>query len=198
MQYRKTLLSSMFLSVALLTACGGNEGDDVAKNENKEVQQEVAKETVVEDDGLKLLEGYMVVGSETNGYIQIPEDYVPFVEAGVSNDITAFAKVDQSVKVNLLSLGNTSTLNAVQKNLESNLQTDGQEPSATPMTVGGNEAVQIYTYYEADKTNLYVYLIQTDTDITYLSIEYTGDNDQVRDNIVMSFSKTDYSKEKSN
>lgn len=141
---------------------------------------------------VSLEEGFKVVGDDEYGWLQIPEDFVKFIEATNPNSpAKQFAKGDKSFILTFNPLPTEASHEDLVMNLVEHMRSQGPSVLAIPTEVNGNKATELFQHFEKDNYIWHVWIIEEGNSRKYISMEYTGDQEELKNKILNSYSATE-------
>lgn len=132
-------------------------------------------------------DGFVRVGKSGFGFINIPQDFVNFVELGASAEMFQKAKRDKSFIITLMPLTKTISYDEQLKILLHKCQSDGPNVVLYETTVNDIKATALFQYYRNEDLYVHMWLLDEPESNKFFSIEYNGDQEELKNNIAASY-----------
>lgn len=137
-------------------------------------------------------EGFKVVGDDTYGWFQIPEDFGRFVDVNNPDpNIKQFSSQDKSFILTFYPIRNDVSHNEMVANFVDYMRNQGPNVLLMPGEVNGNKASELFQYYEKDDYTWHVWIVDEKDARKYISIEYEGEQEELKNNVLESYSLTE-------
>ena len=178
-------LASLIIGSMFLTACSDSKEHEATLDQVSASAQDVSEPNILID--------YQFVGNDSYGYMQIPEDFKRFITATNRNDDTfIFASPDEKMIVSFELYSKAATLKNASKKIADDLNGNGEGVEVSPIEINGMQGSMISKTLVDEDYHIYVYILQGKQELRYISIEFEGNQEDVRDNIVNSYMEQRY------
>lgn len=200
MKYRKACITvaSLVLSVVVLTACNDNTNDRAS---SEQTAAERLKSAALSNKSMELYEGFKFVGNNDSGFLQVPADFKRFVEMVTNSESSlAYSQRDGMMKVSFQALQSPdleaeveSTLKAMQEKKEADEQSTVVVEDIEVAGLNGKVIHKQYFSKYADMDyHVYMIYLNGKYSMKTISIEFEGDQHELKDKILSSYSEDSY------
>ncbi|WP_210364029.1 hypothetical protein [Bacillus sp. REN3] len=134
-------------------------------------------------------EGFQLVGDDTVGWFKIPEDFIKFIEqgGGIPNGIQ-YATPDGSLILTAMKVDTADSLETIAAGMVEHMTSQGPSVMQNKTTVNGSPALVLFQHFPSQDLKWYVHLVDEGNARKYISIEYAGDQEDLKNQLLEHYS----------